>query len=75
MASDRLARLLVHVGCGSADRVCLLSEKSPAVIVGMLATLKAGCRIRANRHGQSASACGAHRPLSRARGGACWDPR
>ena len=42
-ASNRLARLLVHVGCGSAERVCLLGEKSPAVIVGMLATLKAGC--------------------------------
>ena len=42
-ASNRLARLLVQVGCGAADRVCLLGEKSPAVIVGMLATLKAGC--------------------------------
>lgn len=41
-ASNRLARLLMQVGCGAGDRVCLLGEKSPALIVGMLATLKAG---------------------------------
>jgi len=42
-ASNRLARVLVQVGCDSGDRVCLLAEKSPAVIIGMIATLKAGC--------------------------------
>jgi amino acid adenylation domain-containing protein len=42
-ASNRLAHLLVQVGCGSGDRVCLLAEKSTAVIVAMIATLKAGC--------------------------------
>jgi amino acid adenylation domain-containing protein len=43
LASNRLARMLLQVGCHSGDRVCLLAEKSPAAIVGMLATLKAGC--------------------------------
>jgi amino acid adenylation domain-containing protein len=42
-ASNRLARLLIGVGCEPSDRVCLFAEKSPAAIVGMLATLKAGC--------------------------------
>jgi amino acid adenylation domain-containing protein len=42
-ASNRLARLLLGVGCHSGDRVCLLAEKSPAAIIGMIATLKAGC--------------------------------
>jgi amino acid adenylation domain-containing protein len=42
-ASNRLARVLAGLGCGSRDRVCLFAEKSPAAIVGMLASLKAGC--------------------------------
>ncbi len=42
-ASNRLARMLVHVGCDYGDRVCLFATKSPAAIVAMLATLKAGC--------------------------------
>jgi amino acid adenylation domain-containing protein len=42
-ASNRLARKLREVGCGPGDRVCLLAEKSPAAIIAMLATLKAGC--------------------------------
>lgn len=41
--SNRMARLLVDVGCGRADRVALLCDKSPAAITAMLATLKAGC--------------------------------
>jgi amino acid adenylation domain-containing protein len=42
-ASNRLARMLMYVGCGSSDRVCILADKSPAAIIGMIATLKAGC--------------------------------
>lgn len=41
-AANRLARMLEQVGCGRGDRVCLLASKSPAAIVGMLATLKTG---------------------------------
>jgi len=41
-ASNRLARMLTHAGCGPGERVCLLTEKSPAAIIAMLATLKAG---------------------------------
>jgi amino acid adenylation domain-containing protein len=41
--SNRLARLLIAVGCGPGERVCLLAPKAPATIVAMLATLKAGC--------------------------------
>jgi amino acid adenylation domain-containing protein len=43
LASNRLAHLLQAVGCRPGDRVCLLAEKSPQTIVGMLAALKAGC--------------------------------
>ena len=42
-ASNRLAHQLLAVGCRPGDRVCLLAEKSPAAIIGMIATLKAGC--------------------------------
>lgn len=42
-ASNRLARILRAAGCGRLDRVCLLLPKSPAAIVGILGTLKAGC--------------------------------
>jgi len=42
-ASNRLARMIRHVGARPGDRVCLLAQKSPAAIVGMLAALKAGC--------------------------------
>jgi len=41
--SNQLARVLLDVGCRRGDRVCLLTDKSPAAIVAMLATLKAGC--------------------------------
>ena len=41
-AANRLAHMLEQVGCGRGDRVCLLAPKSPAAIVGMLATLKTG---------------------------------
>lgn len=40
-ASNRLARLLRAVGCGRGDRVCLLMPKGPAVVVAILAVLKA----------------------------------
>ena len=42
-ASNRLAHMLVQIGCKRGDRVCLLVEKSPAAIIAMIATLKAGC--------------------------------
>jgi amino acid adenylation domain-containing protein len=41
-AGDRLARLLIELGVRNGERVCLLQPKSPAAIVSMLATLKAG---------------------------------
>jgi amino acid adenylation domain-containing protein len=40
--SNRLARLLSERGLQRGERVCLLQPKSPAAIVSMLATLKAG---------------------------------
>jgi amino acid adenylation domain-containing protein len=40
--SNRLARFLRDAGVGRGDRVALLVAKSPAAIVGMHATLKAG---------------------------------
>lgn len=40
-ASNRLARLLVEVGCRRGDRVALLMPKMPAPIIGMLGVLKA----------------------------------
>jgi len=42
LASNRLASLLRQRGVGRGERVCLLQPKSPAAIVSMLATLKAG---------------------------------
>src|SRR5689334_18732820 len=41
-ASDGWARVLVEAGINAGDRVALLQPKSPAAIVSMLATLKAG---------------------------------
>jgi amino acid adenylation domain-containing protein len=41
-ASNRLARLLSELGLEQGDRVCLCVPKSPAAVVAMLATLKAG---------------------------------
>ena len=41
--ANRLARLLQAVGCQPGDRVGLILPKSPTAVVGMLATLKAGC--------------------------------
>jgi len=41
-ASNQLAHLLREAGCGRGDRVGLLLPKSPAAIVAMLGTLKAG---------------------------------
>ena len=41
--ANRLARLLQTIGCQAGDRVGLILPKSPGAIVGMLATLKAGC--------------------------------
>jgi amino acid adenylation domain-containing protein len=40
--SNRLARLLIDMGLTWGDRVCLFLPKSPAAIVAMHATLKAG---------------------------------
>ncbi len=40
--SNRLARMLIAQGVGPGERVCLLQPKTPAAIVSMLATLKAG---------------------------------
>jgi amino acid adenylation domain-containing protein len=42
-ASNQLARMLVDAGCRPGDRVCIFAAKSPRAIIGMLATLKAGC--------------------------------
>ena len=42
VASNRLAHLLQHAGCGRGDRVALLMPKMPTAIVAMLAVLKAG---------------------------------
>ena len=41
-AANRLARLLVHLGCRRGDRIALLTPKTPRAIVGLLAALKAG---------------------------------
>jgi amino acid adenylation domain-containing protein len=41
-ASNRLARMLIAQGVEPGERVCLLQPKTPAAIVSMLATLKAG---------------------------------
>ena len=41
-ASNGLARLLREKGVRRGERVCLLAPKSPAAVVSMLATLKAG---------------------------------
>ena len=40
--SNRLARLLIELGCSRGDRVALLMPKIPKAIVAMLAVLKAG---------------------------------
>jgi amino acid adenylation domain-containing protein len=42
-SSSRLARLLLDLGCGRGDRVCLLAPKSPAAVVAMHAAMKADC--------------------------------
>jgi amino acid adenylation domain-containing protein len=42
-ASNRLARLLLEVGCRRGDRICLFLPKSPAAVVAMLGALKADC--------------------------------
>jgi amino acid adenylation domain-containing protein len=41
--SNQLARALKDGGCSRADRVCLLTPKSPAAIVAILGILKADC--------------------------------
>jgi len=41
-ASNRLARLLLALGCRRGDRIALLMPKMPQAIVGMLGALKAG---------------------------------
>ncbi|MFI5009068.1 MAG: amino acid adenylation domain-containing protein [Solirubrobacterales bacterium] len=41
-ASNRLAHMLVAQGVRPGERVCLLQPKTPAAIVSMLGTLKAG---------------------------------
>ena len=40
--SNRLARLLIELGCSRGDRVALLMPKIPKAIVAMLAVLKTG---------------------------------
>jgi len=42
-SSNRIAHLLAETGCKPGARVCLFVPKSPAAIVAMMATLKAGC--------------------------------
>lgn len=42
-ASNQLAHLLREHGCVEGDRICLLMPKSPAAIISMVASLKAGC--------------------------------
>jgi amino acid adenylation domain-containing protein len=42
-ASNRLARLLLQLGCEHGDRVCLFVPKMPRAILAMHAVLKAGC--------------------------------
>jgi amino acid adenylation domain-containing protein len=42
-SSNRLARLLLDMGCSRGDRVCLLVPKVPEAIIAMLAALKAEC--------------------------------
>ena len=42
-ASNRLARVLIEIGCEWGDRICLVAEKSPTTIMAMLGVLKAGC--------------------------------
>lgn len=41
-ASNRLANLLLELGCAQGDRVCLFLSKGSDAVVGMLGTLKAG---------------------------------
>ena len=41
VSSNRLAHLLKDAGCARGDRVCLLTPKSPAAIVGILGVLDA----------------------------------
>lgn len=41
--SGKLARVLRELGCRPGDRVVLAAAKSPAAILGMIASLKAGC--------------------------------
>ncbi|MFU8817108.1 MAG: amino acid adenylation domain-containing protein [Pseudomonadales bacterium] len=41
-ASNRLANLLLELGCARGDRVCLFLPKGIDAVVGMLGTLKAG---------------------------------
>jgi amino acid adenylation domain-containing protein len=41
-ASNRLAHLLLTLGCGRGDRVCLFLTKGPDAVIAMLAALKAG---------------------------------
>src|SRR4051812_15137980 len=41
--SNQVARILADGGCRRGDRVCLLSQKSPAAIAGILGIIKADC--------------------------------
>ena len=41
--SNRLANLLLELGCSKGDRICLFLPKTPAAIVAIHASLKAGC--------------------------------
>jgi amino acid adenylation domain-containing protein len=41
--SNQFAQLLIEHGCSAGDRVCMLADKGLGAIVGMIATLKAGC--------------------------------
>jgi amino acid adenylation domain-containing protein len=41
-ASNRLANLLVDMGCGRGDRIGLCTPKVPAAVVGLLGILKSG---------------------------------
>lgn len=41
--SNKLARMLKHMGCEKGDRVCLLTPKSPVAIISLIGILKADC--------------------------------
>src|SRR5215471_5917838 len=41
--SNQIARLLKEIGCKKGDRVCFLTQKSPAAFTSLIGILKADC--------------------------------